>query len=73
MEAESQGNRIAVVDIGDQDISVVVDTVTEVLRIPTDSIEPPASGISTADSNYLLGLAKLDSVEGALSEGELTA
>ncbi len=88
VEAESQDNRIVVVDIGDQDIGVVVDAVTEVLRIPTDSVEPPASVITTADSDYLLGIAKLDSrliilldlqkvlsvdEQGALSEMDLTA
>ena len=87
VEAESQDNRIVVVDIGDQDIGVVVDAVTEVLRIPTDSVEPPASVITTADSDYLLGIAKLDSrliilldlrkvlsvdEQGALSEMDLT-
>jgi len=88
VKAESQDNRIVVVDIGDQDIGVVVDAVTEVLRIPTDSVEPPASVITTADSDYLLGIAKLDSrliilldlqkvlsvdEQGALSEMDLTA
>jgi len=67
---------------------VVVDAVTEVLRIPTDSVEPPASVITTADSDYLLGIAKLESrliilldlrkvlsvdEQGALSGMDLTA
>ena len=60
-EAESKENRIVVVDIGAQDIGVIVDAVTEVLRIATESVEPPASVITTADSEYLLGIAKLDS------------
>ena len=60
-EDESKENRIVVVDIGAQDIGVVVDAVTEVLRIATESVEPPASVITTADSEYLLGIAKLDS------------
>ena len=60
-EKESKENRIVVVDIGAQDIGVVVDAVTEVLRIATESVEPPASVITTADSEYLLGIAKLDS------------
>ena len=58
---ESKENRIVVVDIGAQDIGVIVDAVTEVLRIATDSVEPPSSVITTADSEYLLGIAKLDS------------
>jgi len=60
-EEESKENRIVVVDIGAQDIGVIVDAVTEVLRIATDSVEPPSSVITTADSEYLLGIAKLDS------------
>ncbi len=58
--AESGDNRIVVVDIGGQDIGAVVDAVTEVLRINSDSIEPPASVITTDDSGYLLGIGKLD-------------
>ena len=88
VEVESQDNRIVVVVIGDQDIGVIVDAVKEVLRIPTDSVEPPASVITTADSVYILGIAKLDSrliilldlqkvltedEHGALWEMELTA
>ena len=53
-------NRIVVVDIGGQDLGMVVDAVTEVLRISGDSVEPPSSVISSADSAYLLGIAKLD-------------
>ncbi len=52
--------RIVVVDIGGEPIGVHVDEVTEVLTIPTDSIEPPSSVITSADSNYLLGIAKLE-------------
>jgi purine-binding chemotaxis protein CheW len=59
-EDESKDNRIVVVDIGAQDIGVVVDAVTEVLRISTETIEPPTSVISTSDSEYLIGIAKLD-------------
>ena len=57
--ADSKDNRIVVVDIGTQDIGVVVDAVTEVLRIGTDLVEPPSSVITDTDSEYLLGIAKL--------------
>ena len=77
IQSETKDNRIVVVDIGAQDIGVIVDAVTEVLRIPTDSIEPPASVITTADSEYLLGIAKLKDrmiilldLQQALSEAE---
>ena len=73
----NKDNRIVVVDIGGQDIGVVVDAVTEVLRIFTSAIEPPSSVITSADSEYLLGIAKLDDkmiilleLESVLSEKE---
>jgi purine-binding chemotaxis protein CheW len=52
--------RIVVVDIDGEPIGVHVDEVTEVLTIPTDSVEPPSSVITSADSDYLLGIAKLE-------------
>jgi len=55
----NKNTRIVVVDIGGQDIGVVVDAVTEVLRVAADSIAPPSSIITTAESDYLLGVAKL--------------
>jgi len=74
---QHKDNRIVVVDIGGQDIRVVGDAVTDVLRIPAGAIEPPSSVITTADSEYLLGIAKLDDkmiilleLESVLSEKE---
>jgi len=57
---QSAENRIVVVDIGGQDIGVIVDAVNEVLRIFSDSVEPPSSVITTADPDYLMGIAKVD-------------
>ena len=51
---------IVVVDISGRDIGVIVDAVTEVLRIMGDSVAPPSSVIKTADSAYLLGIAKVE-------------
>ncbi len=56
----SKDTRIVVVDIGGQDIGVEVDAVNEVLRISTDAVEPPSSVITTAESDYLMGIANLD-------------
>ncbi len=55
-----QDNRIVNVDIGGHEIGMVVDAVTEVLRISSNQVEPPSSVITTADSGYLRGIAKLD-------------
>ncbi|MCH7544078.1 MAG: chemotaxis protein CheW [Proteobacteria bacterium] len=56
----TKDTRIVVVDIGGADIGVVVDAVTEVLRLSADAVEPPTGVITNADSDYLLGIAKLE-------------
>ncbi len=56
----TKDTRIVVVDIGGQDIGVVVDAVTEVLRLSADKVEPASSVITTVDSEYLLGICKLE-------------
>ncbi len=54
-------NRIVVMDIAGQDIGMVVDAVTEVLRISASAVEPPSAVITnTTDHDYLMGIAKLD-------------
>lgn len=60
MTEQTQSSRIVVVDIRGQDIGMVVDAVTEVLRIPADSVEPCSSVVTTDQSDYLMGIAKLD-------------
>ena len=57
---ESQ-RRIIVVSMGSQNIGILVDGVSEILRIPDDSIEPTppivASGVS---SDFIRGVAKVE-------------
>ena len=57
---QTSDNRIVVVDIDSKNIGIIVDAVTEVLRIPADSVEPPSDIITSSDSDYLLGIAKVD-------------
>jgi purine-binding chemotaxis protein CheW len=52
-------SRIVVIDIDAGEIGVIVDAVTEVLRIPKSSIEPTSSVISQSNSDYMWGIAKL--------------
>jgi purine-binding chemotaxis protein CheW len=54
----NRDNRIMVLDSAGQNIGVIIDAVTEVLRIPSDSIEPPSDIVVSAASDYLLGIAK---------------
>jgi len=56
---QTKESRIVVVDIAGEDIGVMVDAVTEVLRIAQDTVETASSIITTADSYYILGIAKL--------------
>ena len=57
----SRESRIVVVDIDGQDIGMIVDAVTEVLRISADQIEPPSNMIAAGGSDYIVGIAKLES------------
>ena len=75
---QNRDNRIVVVDIGGQDIDVIADAVTKVLRITSDLVEPPLSVITTTDSVCLLGIVKLEGrlvilpdLEKVLTENEM--
>jgi purine-binding chemotaxis protein CheW len=59
VKQQTKESRIVVVDIGGKDVGVIVDGVTEVLRIPLASVEPPSQMIANSDSAYLRGIAKL--------------
>ena len=53
--------RIVVVDIDTKVIGLIVDSVSEVLRLPEDTVEPaPPIVASGIDSEYIQGVGKLD-------------
>src|SRR6056297_170577 len=52
--------RIIVIEINQMIVGFVVDSVSEVLRIPAGTIEPPPPVISGLDSEYISGVGKLD-------------
>lgn len=52
--------RIIVIEINHMIVGFVVDSVSEVLRIPAGTIEPPPPVISGLDSEYISGVGKLD-------------
>jgi purine-binding chemotaxis protein CheW len=56
---DTRAGRIVVVDINDQVIGMVVDGVSEVLRVNTATIEPPSPAVAGIDSEYLQGIVKL--------------
>jgi len=53
-------SRVVVVDISGEGIGVIVDAVTEVLRISEASVSPTSTVITTEDSFYIEGIARLD-------------
>jgi purine-binding chemotaxis protein CheW len=55
----TRASRIVVVEIGDQVVGLVVDGVSEVLRINPALIEPPSPVVAGIDSEYLRGIARL--------------
>lgn len=52
--------RIVVVELKKAVLGFIVDSVSSVLRIPTSTIEPPPSVISSMESQYMKGVGKLD-------------
>lgn len=52
--------RIVVVDVHGQTLGFVVDSVSEVLRIHSDTVEPTPR-LGKTDRDYILGVGKLDS------------
>ena len=55
-----KNTRIVVVDIGGNIMGMVVDSVSEVLRLPSDTIEPPPEVATGVNSEYIKGVAKLE-------------
>ncbi len=55
----TEESRVVVIDIDAGEVGVIVDAVTEVLRVPNASIEGPSSMLTQGNSDYLRGIAKL--------------
>ncbi len=55
-----QHTRIIVIEINDMIVGFVVDSVSEVLRIPASTVEPPPPVVSGLESEYINGVGKLE-------------
>lgn len=55
-----ESSRIVVVELKKAVLGFIVDSVSSVLRIPIDTIEPPPSLVSNTESHYMKGVGKLD-------------
>jgi purine-binding chemotaxis protein CheW len=59
-KANDKQTRIVVVNINGKVVGIVVDSVSEVLRMPSNTIEPPPSVVSSgAGADYIKGVGKI--------------
>lgn len=56
----NEHTRIIVVELGKNTIGMIVDSVSEVIRIRKKDIDSTPSLITTADADYITGIGKLD-------------
>jgi purine-binding chemotaxis protein CheW len=59
MRQETKDSRIIVVGMGHLTVGMIVDAVHEVLRVPAEDIEPPSPMVTTLDSAFITGIAKV--------------
>ncbi len=55
----TKDTRIVVVEMGGTTVGMIVDAVHEVLRVPSEDIEPPSPMVTTLDSAFITGIAKV--------------
>jgi purine-binding chemotaxis protein CheW len=56
----TKSTRIAVAELDGGQVGMIVDAVQEVLRVPSSCIEPPTQLLAKVESEYVLGVAKVD-------------
>jgi len=79
-QEETKASRIVVVETAVGLVGMVVDAVTETLSLSREAIKPPSSVVTTTESHYLRGVAKLQerliillAIEKLLSDAETDA
>ncbi|HEV3089678.1 MAG TPA: chemotaxis protein CheW [Candidatus Elarobacter sp.] len=56
----TKNTRIVVTEIGTKRVGMVVDSVSEVLRLPVEQIEPAPEMITGVDTEYIRGVGKIE-------------
>ena len=59
-KAGDSDTRIIVIEINGMSVGFVVDSVSEVLRIPANTVEPAPPVVAGVDSDYISGVGKLE-------------
>lgn len=57
---EDKDTRIIVIEINNVIVGFVVDAVSEVLRIPSSTVEPPPPVVAGVESDYISGVGQLN-------------
>jgi purine-binding chemotaxis protein CheW len=55
----TKDTRIVTVDMEGTKVGMVVDAVSEVLRVPEEAIEPPPPMVTSVDTSFIQGIAKM--------------
>ncbi len=57
--ARARSNRILIIEVDKKIVGLLVDAVTEILRIPPESIEPTPDIVTSVGAEYITGVGKL--------------
>jgi len=57
----SKNSRIVVIALGKTKVGMIVDAVSEVLSVAEDAIEPPPPMVTSVDTTFIIGIAKIES------------
>jgi len=58
--SHDKNTRIIVIEINSMIVGFIVDSVSEVLRLPANTVEPPPPVVAGLDSDYISGVGKLE-------------
>lgn len=58
-EGHAKGQRIVIVEVAGLTAGLIVDAVSEVLRLPENAIDPPSSLVASAEMDCLIGIGRI--------------
>ncbi len=56
----TKNNRIMVITLGGTEVGMIVDGVSEVLSITDEEVEPPPAMVTSVNSTFITGIAKIE-------------
>lgn len=55
-----RANRVLILELDGKTVGLIVDSASEIMKIPADSIEPPPELVASIGAEYITGVGKLD-------------